>query len=63
MVEKSKKNKKVITQDVINDNLFELIEGVQENQNQILDSIKVIKQRLDALDLRMDKVSNRVGIV
>ena len=63
MVEKSKKNKKVITQDVINDNLFELIEGVQENQNQILDSIKVIKQRLDALDLIMDKVSHRVGIV
>ena len=63
MVEITKKKKKVLSQDLVNDNLFELIEGIQENQNQILDSIKVIKQRLDALDARMDKVSNRVGIV
>ena len=63
MVEKTKKKKKVLSQDLVNDNLFELIEGVHENQNQILDSIKVVKQRLDALYLRMDKVSNRVGIV
>ena len=63
MVEKTKKKKKVLSQDEVNTKLFDLIEKVQKNQNQILTSIKIVKQRLDALDARMDKVSNRVGIV
>ena len=63
MVEKTKKKKKVLSQDEVNTKLFALIGEVQKNQNQILTSIKIVKQRLDALDARMDKVSNRVGIV
>ncbi len=63
MVEKTKKKKKVLSQDEVNTKLFDLIGKVQKNQNQILTSIKIVKQRLDALDARMDKVSNRVGIV
>ena len=63
MVEKTKKKKKVLSQDEVNTKLFDLIGKVQKNQNQILTSIKIVNQRLDALDARMDKVSNRVGIV
>ena len=63
MVEKTKKKKKVLSQDEVNTKLFDLIEKVQKNQNQILTSIKIVKQRLDALDIKLDKVSNRVGIV
>ena len=63
MVEKTKKKKKVLSQDEVNTKLFDLIDKVQKNQNQILTSIKIVKQRLDALDARLDKVSNRVGIV
>ena len=63
MVEKTKKKKKVLSQDEVNTKLFDLIGKVQKNQNQILTSIKIVKQRLDALDARMDKVSNRVCIV
>ena len=63
MVEKTKKKKEVLSQDEVNTKLFDLIDKVQKNQNQILTSIKIVKQRLDALDARLDKVSNRVGIV
>ena len=74
-VKKTKAAAKVITaetkskistdtyQDEINTKTLDLIDSVSANVAELLKSLKLLTQRVNNLEQKVDKVSNRIGIV
>ena len=74
-VKKTKAAAKVITaetkkkegtgtyQDEINTKTLDLIDSVSSNVAELLKSLKLLTQRVNNLEQKVDKVSNRIGIV
>ena len=74
-VKKTKAAAKVITsetkskistdtyQDEINTKTLDLIDSVSSNVAELLKSLKLLTQRVNDIEQKMNKVSNRVGIV
>jgi len=50
-------------QDEINTKMFDLIDVVSGNVRELLESLKLLTQRVNNLEQKVDKVSNRIGIV
>ena len=49
--------------DEIDTKMFDLIDTVSENVQELFKAIEVVKQRLDSLDQKVAKIANRIGIV
>ena len=74
-VKKTKAAAKVITaetkkkegtgtyQDEINTKTLDLIDSVSSNVAELLKSLKLLTQRVNNLEQKVDKVANRIGIV
>ena len=50
-------------QDEINTKTLDLIDSVSANVAELLKSLKLLTQRVNNLEQKVDKVSNRIGIV
>jgi len=50
-------------QDEINTKMFDLIDVITGNGQELLKSLKLLTQRVNSLEQKVDKVSNRIGIV
>ena len=50
-------------QDEINTKTLDLIDVVSGNVRELLETLKLLTQRVNSLEQKVDKVSNRIGIV
>ena len=61
--ETKKKKGTVVYRDEIDAKMFDLIDAVSGNVQELFKSLKLLTQRVNDIEQKVNKVSNRVGIV